>query len=370
MLGGLFFGMASVSAQDGLLVPVPDDTAKTPSISVVSPQKDSIVSSKFTLEMEVSNYLLTAKPVEEYQAGVIAVYVDGKFFTNTASTSATLTIPRVGTHYVEVELTHVDRSPFVPRIADSFTIHVQKKSPLLQVLDFRPDSTVYTATPTFPILYEYASFEENSGYYQVFVDGEVDGTSKDLADPTRYTLNTPLTEGKHSLRVALYNANDRPVVPTVDFQVPFIYSQNKPVIENVTLPRNTEMNKEVPFEVVLSGFTPGKDGYIDVFAEGVHYYVTEPQSRLPRLSGGNQKVTFTLLDKNGFVLKPSVSVEKIVSVQAQKTESGPSALIPGGIFTTAEDGQQPRWGFLILGAIEAVAIVVFGVLLLRHERKK
>ncbi|MDQ3098664.1 MAG: hypothetical protein M3Q44_02875 [bacterium] len=365
------FARTPVFAQNTFLAPVPEESAPGPAISILSPLKDSVVTSRINLVFAVTAFELTARPIESSSAGVISIYVDGKFFTNTASSSASISIPKTGTHLIEAELTRVDRTPFIPRASDSMYIHVQKKTPFLMIPSFRPDTKIYSATPTFKVTHLPASFEDKSGYYQVFIDGEVDGNSKDLPDPSSYIVNTPLIEGKHSLRLALYTENARPYLPTVEYQIPFTYSAIKPIIDEVKISRTIAVEQEVPFELILSHFEPGKDGYIDVLAEGVHYYLSSSKAVFPRLSAGNQKISYTLLDKNGYALIPPVSTEMVVSVIANSVNSNSvNSLLAPGIFSMNENGSQPRWGFLILGVIEALAIIVFGILLLKHERHK
>ncbi len=371
LLSILYFVPVSLAQDEVMLMPVPQEDTQSPQITVVSPEKDTVVATKFNLEMKVTNFELTAKPIESPTVGVVAIYVDGKFFTNSASNSAQLTIPKAGTHHIEVELTHVDRSPIVPRVADSFYIHVQKKTPYLQVKDLRAEGFLYVDKPTLAIDYIPASFEDKSKYYQVFIDGEVDGTSKDLEDTSKYTINNALTAGKHSLRLALYSDNDRPYTPTVEYQVPFNYSADRPTIEEIVMEQQIDSSQPLHFEVMATNFMIGKDGYVDVFAEGVHHYLSQASGDLPHLSVGNQKVAFTLYDRNGYLLNPNTSIQKIVSVTGAKNNTKSiNSFLPSGTFFAPSDGSGPRWGFIMLGAIEAIAIIVFGILLLKHEKDK
>jgi predicted DNA-binding protein (MmcQ/YjbR family) len=321
------------------------------------------------LQFAVENFTLTPQPTGDERSGVIAVYVDGKFFENFATTSAQITLPRRGTHFIEAELTHIDRSPFVPRTTDSLYLSVTQKTPYILIKNQRSEMTVYTDQPKFDIAFDPATFENTANYIKVFVDGEVDGSTEESGINTSYTFVNPVTPGKHSVRFVLYKKNGAPYSPVVDSTFTLNYNNNRPDITTVTMPETVNLGSDVPFQAAIRNFAPGKDGYLMVSLPNHTHYLTSPDSTITPDFQGTQKILFRLVDKNGFMLYPDVYTEKVVRASGAGGQGQNSSnFIPTGLFTTAQDGALPRINLLILATIEAIAIIVFGVFLVRRHK--
>jgi hypothetical protein len=367
----LFFLPTPLFAQTKLLQPYYDDSEKSPRIELQTPQKDSVVTSKFPIAFAVENFTLTAQPEGDERAGVVSLFVDGKFFENFASSSAQISIPKKGTHLIEVELTHVDRTPFVPRIADSMYVYVQSKTPYITVKNMRNEMTVYTDQPQFEIDFEPAVFEDTTSFIKVFVDGEVDGSTKDTGINTSYRFSNPLEVGTHSVRFVLFRENGKAYTPSVESSFSLKYSDKRPDISDVAIPERITVGASVPFKAKLENFTLGKDGYLFLRAGNKNYIFSTPEAQFVPTFQGAQKVSFQLLDKNGHFLNPPVSTEKVVQVSNASSlndKSGASKFIPPGIFTTAQDGGVPHVNLLVLAGIEAVAIIAFGIFLVKKQK--
>jgi hypothetical protein len=342
--------------------------AERSSITIVSPEKDSIIQTKTTFQFSVDNFKLTTRPEESSASGVINIYVDGAFFTNTATNSASLYIPRQGTHYIEAELVKVSRESLVPKIVDTMYIHVGKKSPYLRINNITKDQVVYESKPV--LMVDRENLENSTNYYQVFVDGKVDGNSKELTDPDKYTLNTSLEPGKHTVKLALYSEDDRPVTPVVETSTVFSYSTDSPRLLSVELPKESASGADIPFKAQLENFVPGQDGYLAVIESGGSPMLLETSSGvLKSLKKGKHTVAFTLYDMNGRILFTDPPIEKVIEVkdlnEANKTAGSD---VPSGVFTTGQDGDHPRWLFIGLAVLEGLAIITFAMLLFKRDR--
>lgn len=339
-----------------------------PSISIVSPEKNAVVPARSTLHFSIENFNLTAKPLESSSSGVISLYVDGAFFETFASSSAQIYIPRSGTHYVEAELVNVNRTSFTPRILDTAYLNVQKKTPYIRVLNLKQDGVVFDSHPTLQM--ELMNIEKGKQYYKVFVDGVLDGSSKDSEDPTNYTLSNELIPDSHALKIALYNENDSPVYPVVEVSLNFNYSLKKPRIKSIDLPKQVSLTEKIPFTVEFENFNPGKDGKLGVVnGNGAVSFYSEATGELNNLKPGANKISFALYDNSGVQIVADPPQEKIITVESAATINNQNKAFFTGLFTTAEDQRQPRWVFIGLAGIEAIAIIVFAVLLFKRGKE-
>jgi hypothetical protein len=337
-----------------------------PSIRIVSPEKNSTVSSRITLQFSVENFTLTTRAEEDGKSGVINVYVNGAFFENFATSSAQITLPRQGTHFIEAELVKTSRESFVPRIVDTMYVSVVKQTPHLRISNIAKDQTIYESRPTLEI--PTANFDFREGYYQVFVDGVVDGDSKLLENVESYPLLNNLTEGKHTLKLALYSSNGKPVLPVVEYTLPFIYTNNKPEILRVDLPKEVAIGEAVPFKVELNNFTLGKDGLLSIVdGQGKVMLFETSEGEIKGLSSGANKLSFTLYDVKGRPLFAEAPSEKVVLVK-DGLETPGSGSAQNGIFTLPQDGAQPQWMFISLAFVEACAILTFAILLFKKHK--
>jgi hypothetical protein len=337
-----------------------------PSIRIVSPEKDSTVPARIHLQFSIENFTPTTRAEEDGKSGVVNIYVNGAFFENFASSSAQITLPRQGTHFVEAELVKTSRESFVPRIVDTMYINVLKETPYLRVANISRDQTIYQANPTIEV--DVVHFDPREGYYQVFVDGVVDGDSRQLENPGRYTLVNQLTEGKHILKLALYSLNGRPISPVVEYSVPFIYTAKKPEIRGIELPKEIVFGEGAPFKVELNNFTLGVDGLLSVVdGQGKVTLFETREGEIKGLPAGVNKLSFTLYDLRGRPLFAEAPFEKVVLVKDGLEAPGEGSA-QNGIFTLPQDGAQPQWMFIALAFVEACAILTFAILLFKKHK--
>jgi hypothetical protein len=346
-----------------------DASTLNPSIKIVVPEPDSVVANTFKVNFAIENFKLTTQPTAEEGAGLIAVYVDGKFFTNTASTSAQLYIPRAGTHYIEAELTHVNRDSVVPRVSDTRYVYVQKKSPYLRVKNIVQGSTIATDSPVLDIDFVQNAYEDQDTYYQVFVDGVVDGDSKLLDSPEKYSLKTPLSEGKHSLRLVLYDAKGYVYKPTVDTQISFSYSSDSASILAASFPDDPIDFGLLPFDLSIENFTVGKDGYVLAEYGDTSQIFATSSGTLRDVPPGSGSVRFSLLGRDGRAFVPDISK----SVDLPELSSVPNQNSRGvfegiGVFDFNQ-GVSWRPGLLVVAFFEAIGIILLATYLAhRHHR--
>ncbi len=339
-------------------------------LSIVAPAEESVTSFRVDLKFAVSDFTLTARPEEASNSGVIAVYLDGKFYTHVATDSAVVQLPRLGTHKIEAELVGINREPIVPRVSSHVYVHYQKKTPYLQLTNVRTGATIYSDTPTFALDFRKEQFEDQSTYYQVFIDGVVDGDSQELTTPAMYTVKQALTPGRHTVRVALYTENGRPYSPVIETLSSFTYVEDVPTIASVSLPDTIVPGETVAFSTALQDFRVPEDGYLVAKTRDRVWKISSESGELVGMNKGNTSIEFALVDRNGFGLVPAVRAEKTV-VYEELAANVPEAGSLSGFFMTGAEGNAPRWGLLAIGVIQAVVILIFGVVLTtRHHKKK
>jgi len=348
-----------------------DAETLSPSLRIITPDDEIVVGNTVKLEFDVKNFELTGLPIKKENAGVIGIYVDGKFFTNSASTSAQLYIPRVGTHFIEAELNYVNRDSVVPRVSDSKYLHIQKKSPYLRVKNLHQSETVYIDKPTIAIDQIQNVYEDLESYYQVFLDGQVDGDSKDSVDSNVYTIQKPLSVGSHSLRLVLYNPNGSAHLPTVDYQFNFNYSDKIPVISSVSIENATDetIDGSKNFSANLENFKIPSEGYLLLkYVQNESVFAT--MSGTIKAPKGVDNISFSLLNRSGRELVPSVSKEVVVPVVTPLGNNHRvNTVLTNGIFEFNE-GVSVRFELLIAAFFEAVIIVLVATYMThRHHRR-
>lgn len=339
----------------------------TPQLSVLSPVSDSVTNSRVELQFAVSNFTLTTRPNEDKNAGVIALYLDDKFYNNVASTSAIVQLPRIGTHKIEAELVHTNRQPVLPRVSQSVYLHNQRKTPHISFSNLKNGATIYAARPLIEVDLRRESYEDQNTYYQVFVDGVVDGDSLESEDPKKYVLQNELKPGKHTLRVALYNENGKPYSPVVDSSIALTYAESVPSISALKMSDVVKDGEAVAFEASFDNFTVPENGYLVVSEGDSSLSFSASSGVLDNLSQGEHAFTFELVDLNGLPLVPPVIAEKVVQVGGQTDNTAPVKQARG-IFETGESG-IPRWGWVGFAGVQALVILVFGLVLISKHKK-
>ncbi|MDQ3239726.1 MAG: hypothetical protein M3P33_04335 [bacterium] len=335
-------------------------------LRIVSPEKDSIISSKMNLEFQTSDFNLTAKPETSSNSGVIQIYVDDSFYTNTATNSAILTIPKQGTHFIETELVSVARNSFVPRILDSMYVNVGKRTPHVRFTNLMKDQTLFSSMPT--LNFDVVNLENLEYYYLIYVDNELDGNTKEKRGATSYTLARPLSEGKHDIKIVIYDNLDKPILPATQASTSIVYSSKVPKLLSVELPKTAIIGVEIDFKAVIEDFKLGQDGYLAAVVGGLETkYFDNESGKLSGLELGLNKVSFTLYDKKGRLLFSEAPVEKVIEIKNIKDVDS-SKFGSSGVFTTPQDGGQPNWIFIGLAIVEAIAIITFATLLFKKEK--
>jgi len=349
-----------VFAQESIL------NSSNPSISIATPLDETVVAGRTLLQFSVENFELTPRPSNVRNQGVIAIYVDGKFYTNIASSSASVQFNKVGTHRVDAELVHTNRQLVLPRASDTIYLHNQKKLPFLSISNVRNGNTVYIPQPVLQITSRIEQYEDQNTYYQVFVNGVLDGDSTQSDNKESYLLKSFLREGRNSVRIALYGENGKPYSPVIDHLVELFYQTEMPALKSVEIePRPSE--NSVNFELELIDFKVPENGFVLVKTGDREISYATASGTINDFGRGSNEITFTLVDINGFKLLPNISAKQSVSVGLQSEELT-KTVIEQSVFTVGEAGSTTRNGLVGLALIQAIVILVFGsVLALRHS---
>ena len=202
-----------------------------PAVSIVSPQPgQGAYGGQIAVTVAVDNFTLTSEAIGERE-GHLHVYLDGTWKGEFAEPAFTLAEVPSGEHTLEVRLATEDHT----ELGASASVEVPTRSPSVAITS--PSDGAVLNGGSVPVALDlrdftvaaehaYAAPAFGRGFYQVLVDGvETDFG----ADPAGTEVGG-LTEGAHTVTVALRTADGAPLDPPVEASVDVTVAPGSPTV--------------------------------------------------------------------------------------------------------------------------------------------